>query len=282
MPEKTKRPPVSDAGADATEPTTAAPGQHDGQISRPVILRAALRIVDRDGVDGLSMRRLSDEVGRDPTVLYRHIPNKAALLDGVAEIGSTTTRGHRRSGLGGPAARRGPRLPSVGPGAPKRGAAVGNSAAGHPAGPTSSRDAAPPGGCSGAADKGRLRRRRCPPHLPGVLRLLVRTGIGPQTLRLYERRGLLTPSRTEGGTRRYSDDDLERLKRITELVDQGVNLAGIAHILDLETKTIGVALTRQNHHHSSPTYQTVWRLAEAEGLVLQNAWVAGVGEHSRW
>jgi AcrR family transcriptional regulator len=86
MPEKTKRPPVSDAGADATEPTTAAPGQHDGQISRPVILRAALRIVDRDGVDGLSMRRLSDEVGRDPTVLYRHIPNKAALLDGVAEI----------------------------------------------------------------------------------------------------------------------------------------------------------------------------------------------------
>lgn len=86
MPEKTKRPPVSDAGADATEPTTAAPGQHDGQISRPVILRAALRIVDRDGVDGLSMRRLSDEVGRDPTVLYRHIPNKAALPDGVAEI----------------------------------------------------------------------------------------------------------------------------------------------------------------------------------------------------
>ena len=51
-----------------------------------MILRAALRIVDRDGVDGLSMRRLSDEVGRDPTVLYRHIPNKAALLDGVAEI----------------------------------------------------------------------------------------------------------------------------------------------------------------------------------------------------
>ena len=54
--------------------------------SRPVILRAALRIVDRDDVDGLSMRRLSAEVGRDPTMLYRHIPNKAALLDGVAEI----------------------------------------------------------------------------------------------------------------------------------------------------------------------------------------------------
>jgi MerR family transcriptional regulator/heat shock protein HspR len=62
------------------------------------------------------------------------------------------------------------------------------------------------------------------------------SGIGPQTLRLYERRGLLSPSRTDGGTRRYSDDDLERLKRITELVDQGVNLAGIAHILELEIR----------------------------------------------
>ena len=62
------------------------------------------------------------------------------------------------------------------------------------------------------------------------------SGVGPQTLRLYERRGLLAPSRTDGGTRRYSDDDLERLARITELVEQGINLAGIAQILDLETR----------------------------------------------
>jgi MerR family transcriptional regulator, heat shock protein HspR len=62
------------------------------------------------------------------------------------------------------------------------------------------------------------------------------SGIAQQTLRLYERRGLLTPSRSDGGTRRYSDDDLERLQRITELVGQGVNLAGIAQILDLETR----------------------------------------------
>lgn len=60
------------------------------------------------------------------------------------------------------------------------------------------------------------------------------SGLGPQTLRLYERLGLLTPARTPGGTRRYSDDDLHRLKQISELVDQGVNLAGIARILDLE------------------------------------------------
>ena len=60
------------------------------------------------------------------------------------------------------------------------------------------------------------------------------SGLGQQTLRLYERWGLLTPARTAGGTRRYSDDDLLRLRQITELVDQGVNLAGIARILDLE------------------------------------------------
>src|SRR5262249_17222565 len=53
------------------------------------------------------------------------------------------------------------------------------------------------------------------------------SGLGPQTLRHYESLGLLTPTRTEGGTRRYSDDDLERLQRISELVELGVNLAGI-------------------------------------------------------
>lgn len=62
------------------------------------------------------------------------------------------------------------------------------------------------------------------------------SGIAAPTLRLYERRGLLAPARTDGGTRRYSDDDLTRLQRITELVDQGVNLAGVHHILHLETR----------------------------------------------
>ncbi|WP_083168592.1 heat shock protein transcriptional repressor HspR [Mycobacterium aquaticum] len=62
------------------------------------------------------------------------------------------------------------------------------------------------------------------------------SGIGPQTLRLYERSGLLSPARTAGGTRRYSDDDIEQLRRISELVEQGVNLAGIVQILDLQDK----------------------------------------------
>ena len=51
-----------------------------------MILQTALSIVDRDGVDGLSMRRLSDALGRDPVMLYRHVASKAAVLDGVAEI----------------------------------------------------------------------------------------------------------------------------------------------------------------------------------------------------
>lgn len=59
-------------------------------------------------------------------------------------------------------------------------------------------------------------------------------GAGTQSLRLWERHGLLNPSRTDGGTRRYSADDLERLKRITTLVDAGVNIAGIARILEVE------------------------------------------------
>lgn len=56
------------------------------QVTRLLILQSALAIIDADGVEGLSMRRLSEAVGRDPAVLYRHLPNKAAVLDGVAGI----------------------------------------------------------------------------------------------------------------------------------------------------------------------------------------------------
>jgi len=60
-------------------------------------------------------------------------------------------------------------------------------------------------------------------------------GMGVQNLRAYEARGLLEPERTDGGTRRYSADDLERLRRIGDLLDAGLNLAGISMVLDLET-----------------------------------------------
>src|SRR5512135_3749 len=62
-------------------------------------------------------------------------------------------------------------------------------------------------------------------------------GIHPQTLRLYEREGLLTPSRTEGNTRLYTDEDLQRLEFILTLArDMGVNIAGIAIILQMRER----------------------------------------------
>ena len=63
----------------------AAAAHRDGKITREVVLAAALDIVDRDGADALSMRRLAAALDRDPMILYRHAANKAAVLDGVAE-----------------------------------------------------------------------------------------------------------------------------------------------------------------------------------------------------
>lgn len=57
-----------------------------GKITRDAVLATALHLIDRDGADALSMRRLAHALGRDPMSLYRHTPNKAALLDGVTEI----------------------------------------------------------------------------------------------------------------------------------------------------------------------------------------------------
>lgn len=59
-------------------------------------------------------------------------------------------------------------------------------------------------------------------------------GVGEQSLRLYERKGLLTPERTPGGTRLYSNADLDVLRRVIALVQEGVNLAGARRILELE------------------------------------------------
>ena len=59
-------------------------------------------------------------------------------------------------------------------------------------------------------------------------------GMSVQALRLYERKGLLEPTRTSGGTRRYSDTDIARLRRISALINDGINLTGIARVLGLE------------------------------------------------
>lgn len=62
------------------------------------------------------------------------------------------------------------------------------------------------------------------------------TGMHPQTLRIYERKGLVSPARTGGGSRRYSDADVALLRRIAELTSEGMNLVGVKRMLDLEVK----------------------------------------------
>jgi DNA-binding transcriptional MerR regulator len=76
-------------------------------------------------------------------------------------------------------------------------------------------------------------------------------GMSVQALRLYERKGLLEPTRTTGGTRRYSDADIARLRRISVLIGEGINLTGIARVLGLEADnadltTSNIALRASN------------------------------------
>jgi MerR family transcriptional regulator, heat shock protein HspR len=63
-------------------------------------------------------------------------------------------------------------------------------------------------------------------------------GVHPQTLRIYERKGLLEPARTTGGSRRYSEIDIERLRRISELSADGMNLSGIKRVMELEAENL--------------------------------------------
>src|SRR5450755_3805066 len=65
-------------------------------------------------------------------------------------------------------------------------------------------------------------------------------GVHPQTLRIYERKGLLAPARTTGRSRRYSDRDIALLRRIQELTNGGVSLAGVQRILALEDDLVGM------------------------------------------
>jgi MerR family transcriptional regulator, heat shock protein HspR len=61
-------------------------------------------------------------------------------------------------------------------------------------------------------------------------------GVHPQTLRIYERKGLLDPARTLGGSRRYSDQDIAQLRRIQDLTTAGLNLEGVRRVLELEAE----------------------------------------------
>ncbi len=83
-------------------------------------------------------------------------------------------------------------------------------------------------------DSGRVGRPRAGRALYAISVAAQLAGTGQQNIRLYETRGLLTPARTSGGTRQYSDADIAVLLRIGELLDQGLNLAGVSMVLELE------------------------------------------------
>ena len=78
--------------------------------------------------------------------------------------------------------------------------------------------------------------RNRPLYMIGVAAELA--GMHPQTLRSYEQKGLVTPQRTRGNTRMYSQADIERLELINELTDEGINLVGVIRILDLQGRLV--------------------------------------------
>ncbi len=80
-------------------------------------------------------------------------------------------------------------------------------------------------------------------------------GCHPQTLRIYERKGLVEPARTGGGSRRYSDQDIADLQRIQDLTEQGLNLAGVKRVLELEAEV--AALNAKIDHLRAEADQAV-------------------------
>jgi DNA-binding transcriptional MerR regulator len=90
-----------------------------------------------------------------------------------------------------------------------------------------------------------------------------------QALRLYERKGLLEPARTEGGTRRYSDTDIARLRRISVLIADGINLTGIARVLGLEADNAGLRTRNADLRTSNAALRASNTELEADNTALR-------------
>lgn len=90
-------------------------------------------------------------------------------------------------------------------------------------------------------------------------------GVHPQTLRIYERKGLLDPARTTGGSRRYSEQDIAQLRRIQDLTTAGVNLEGVRRILELEADVAQLRLELESLRRDAATeIERVRRQAAAD------------------
>jgi MerR family transcriptional regulator/heat shock protein HspR len=101
---------------------------------------------------------------------------------------------------------------------------------------------------------------RRPDHAVYVISVAAElAGMHPQTLRIYERRGLVQPARSQGGNRRYSDVDIDRLRRIQELAAEGMNLEGIRRVMELEAE-----VTRLREENSELRRTARDAMAEAE------------------
>ncbi len=87
-------------------------------------------------------------------------------------------------------------------------------------------------------------------------------GMHPQTLRIYERKGLLQPARTAGGSRRYSDADVALLLRISELTSDGMNLSGVKRVLALETRVAELEAELAKHRSKSKSVDEAVRKVE--------------------
>ena len=94
-------------------------------------------------------------------------------------------------------------------------------------------------------------------------------GMSVQALRLYERKGLLEPARTEGGTRRYSDTDIARLRRISVLITDGINLTGIARVLGLEADNDGLRTRNADLKTSNAALRASYTELEADNTALR-------------
>ena len=97
-------------------------------------------------------------------------------------------------------------------------------------------------------------------------------GVHAQTLRIYERKGLVEPARTPGGSRRYSEIDIALLRRIQELTNEGLNLAGVKRVLDLEQRLIQLEVEmRELRAAANATVMETYRQYRRDLVPLQQS-----------
>jgi MerR family transcriptional regulator/heat shock protein HspR len=107
-------------------------------------------------------------------------------------------------------------------------------------------------------------------------------GMHPQTLRIYERRGLVQPARTQGGNRRYSDADIERLQRISDLAEQGMNLEGIRRVMELEFENARLRAELEQARDAAQSARVDAERRQRRDLVPLRQAIAVFGERPRF